>query len=436
MRSVFVHALVVGTLGVLVSMAPEASAQESSLPAARDQVAQAPASADARLALGRALRRAGHDAEALTELRRGLGLGAKPAAAQALTWEIARTHVDRRDFSAALSTCHDLAKVPGATAAAHVCAAEAHLLWRRATEATAELDKLAKEKPSAEVAYAAKVAEGRVRELEVRDADAEAAYRAAVTMAPERTEAHVALGQLLRRVGKDGAVQQLRRAVEIDPSDPVAQLELGRALPPGSPEAIGAIERSLAERPEDADALRVAAEAYVVAHRLADAKKAADAALRLAPNDVASQVISGRVALGEGKADEAIKAGTAAFERMKNFAPAKLLVADANAKKGEIDLAIEAYQAAIGLDHSDPAPLVRATAACLAAGRATSAKAFAERATRDFPESFAAWDALGDALAAYGEPAAAKKAWETAKSKPSASDADVASVDRKIARSR
>ncbi len=433
MRSVVLFALSAGTLGVLLTTAPAASAQESSLPVARAEVAKTPASAEARLALGRALRRSGREAEAITELRRGLGLGAKPATAASLTWEIARTHIDQREFAKATSACRDLAKVPGAVAASHVCAAEAHLLWRRATEALAELEKAEKEKAGAEVAYAAKVALGQARELEVKEREAEEAYRAAIALAPERTEAHVALGVLLRRTGKEGALASLRRAVELDPGDPVAQLELGRTLPAGSAEAIAAFERSLSERPENAEALRAAAESYVAARRLPDAKKAAEAALRLAPNDVASQVISGRVALGEGKPDEAIRAGTAAFERMKNFAPAKLLVADANAKKGEIDLAIEAYQAAIGLDRNDPTALVRATEACLAAGRTTSAKAFAERATRDFPAYGAGWEALGDALAADGEPAAARKAYETAKAK---AGTDVAAIDRKIARLR
>ncbi len=433
MRCISVLSLVTGTLAVLLTSHP-ATAQESAVPAAREQVAKAPGRPEARLALGRALRRAGREADALTELRRGLALGGKPALAQALTWEIARTHIDRRDFASAAKTCRDLGKLPAATAASRVCAAEAHLLWRRATEAIAELDKVGRTTPLApEVAYAAKVALGRARELEGKELEAEQAYRAAIALEPAQADAHVALGVLLRRTGKDGAVDALKRAVETDPADPEAQLELARALPAGSPEAIAAYERSLASRPENADALRAVAEAYVLAKRTPDAKRAAEAALKLAPNDVASQVLSGRIALGEGKPDEAIRAGELASERMKNFAPAKLLVADANAKKGEIDLAIEAYQAAIGLDKSDPTPLVRATEACLAAGRTTSAKAFAERATRDFPTSGAAWEALGDALSADEESAAAERAYATAKTKGSV---DVASIDRKIARLR
>ena len=94
--------------------------------------------------------------------------------------------------------------------------------------------------------------------------------------------------------------------------------------------------------------------------------------------------MAGRLALAEGRADDAIKEGEIAAKLMPNVQAARLLVADAWAKKGEIDLAVEAYQAAFGLDHSDPTPLVNASAACLAAGRVTSAKAFGVRATKDF----------------------------------------------------
>src|SRR5262249_18278860 len=115
---------------------------------------------------------------------------------------------------------------------------------------------------------------------------------------------------------------------------------------------------------------------------------------------------------------------------LANSAPAKLLIADAQAKKGEIDLALEAYQAAYGLDHSDPAPLVRASEACRAAGRNTSARAFGLKATQDFPTWGPGWVAWGDALAADGEPKNARTAYETAlKSK---GPVDAAAVQAKL----
>lgn len=420
-------------LGVAFSMAAtNARAQESGLDAARDKAKATPMSAEASLAYGQALRRAGREADALTELRRGFSVsGGKSELAGRLEWEIARTHIARREFEAALGACHSMAK-SAAEAASHVCAAEAHLLWRRGTEAEAELAELAKVKTplSGEVQYFAKVAAGRAQELASRDADAETSYREAIRLSDARPDAHVLLGIMLRRTGKDG-VPSLRRAVELDGHDPVALLELGRSLPPGSTESLSVLERSVAERPTGTDALRTLADGYVAANRLADAKKTVDAVLKLAPNDVNTHVVAGRLALAEGRADDAIKEGETASKLMPNVQPARLLVADAWAKKGEIDLAVEAYQAAFGLDHSDPTPLVNASAACLAAGRVTSAKAFGVRATKDFDGSGAAWTALGDALAADRDVPGAKAAYETAKK---ARGGDAAAIDRKLSR--
>jgi tetratricopeptide (TPR) repeat protein len=252
-------------------------------------------------------------------------------------------------------------------------------------------------------------------------------------LAPNRAEGHLLLGATLQRAGKDGA-SEIRRAVELDSRDPVAQLELGRALaadPSQCAEAIAAFERAAAEKPSFVEALRLLTDAYLAANRLSDAKRVASSVLKVAPNDVFAHVVFGRVALADGKADEALKEGETALKLMPNEGKAKLLVADAYAKKGEIDLALEAYQKASGLDPLDPAPLVNATNACLAAGRVTSAKAFGQRAVLDFPGHASAWIAQGDALLADGDPKAARTAYESAKR---ARGADLAVIDSKLSR--
>jgi tetratricopeptide (TPR) repeat protein len=437
MHSTAVRTSLALVLGVAFSMASaSAGAQESAVEPARDKTKAAPMSAEASLAYGFALRRAGREAEALTELRRGYGISAgKGEIGGRIQWELARTYIARRQFEPAMATCRSMSKSPAAEAASHVCAAEAHLLWRRGSEAESEVADLAKLKapavaPSPEVQYFAKLATGRAKELSSNDADAEAAYRDAIKLADTRADAHVLLGVMLRRTGRDG-VPSLKKAVDLDSHDPVALLELGRALPAGSAESVTALERASAERPTSTDALRALADSYVAANRLADAKRTVGSVLKLAPNDVNTHVVSGRLALAEGHPDEAIKEGETAAKLMPNDQAARLLVADGWAKKGEIDLAVEAYQAAFGLDHSDPTPLVNASAACLAAGRITSAKAFGVRATRDFASNAAAWIALGNALAADKDTAGAKAAYDSAKK---ATGVDAAAVDRKLAK--
>src|SRR5205085_11467299 len=110
------------------------------------------------------------------------------------------------------------------------CAAEAHLLWRRGTEAMTELAELTKLKDAPlDARYFGKVAEGRARELESKESEAEAAYRKAIEIADSKAEAHALLGAMLHRMGKDG-LPELCRAVAIDDKDPITQHELGRAL--------------------------------------------------------------------------------------------------------------------------------------------------------------------------------------------------------------
>jgi len=101
-----------------------------------------------------------------------------------------------------------------------------------------------------------------------------------------------------------------------------------------------------------------------------------------------------------------------------NDAAAMLLVADSNAKKGELDMALEAYQTAWGFDHSDPTPLVHASEACHAASRDTSARAFGAKAVGEFPNWAPGWAALGDALVGQGETKAARDAYRSAVGAP------------------
>jgi len=144
------------------------------------------------------------------------------------------------------------------------------------------------------------------------------------------------------------------------------------------------------------------------------ARAAAEAALKSDPQDAGSHLVMGRVAFSEKKLDDAVAEAQAALKIVPNSAPAKLIIADVYASKGEIDLAVENYQAAYGFDHTDPASLVRASEACHTAGRETSAKAFGEKASKEFPEWAPGWVALGDALVGNKEIAAAKAAYETA----------------------
>ena len=410
----------------LALVAAPAGAQESAIASARAAAHASPNDPSASLALGRSLRRAGRYAESLAELRRGASTfeGRKPAAAIELHYEIARTFIAERDFSQAMVACRVASAQTGGAAEGHACAAEADLLWRRATDAITEL-------AGAGHTFDAKVAEGRALALQLKDAQAEAAFRDAMSIDPSSADPHLYLGTFWASTGKtDQAIPELRRAVDLDPSNPDALYELGRALPAGA-DALTALDKATRERPSFLDAWVKLAEVDLALGKPADASVAAQAALHINAQDASAHVVVGRVALEAGKPDDALREARAALGVLANSAPAKLLMADAYAKRGDIDLALEQYQAAYGLDRQNPDILVHAALACVKAGRLTSARAYATTATQEHATWAPAFAALGDALAADGDSAGARSAYTKALSAHGPLDA--ASVRAKIA---
>jgi tetratricopeptide (TPR) repeat protein len=407
------HSARIAAAAVLVALAHlalPAEAQESQLESRKGAARASAMDAAAGLAYGRALRRAGHLAEASTELRRALPFARGPVAID-LHYEIARVSLDGRDHARAMAECRAIGTLPGGASASHACAADAHLLWRRASEALLETSQAL---AGGAQSYEAKLAEGIAHELELEDDPAEASFRTAIGWQPDRWEGHVWLGRLLvRRLKRDEGLAELRKALALDPDGPEESFELARTMPANT-ESDALLHKAIHERPTYAAALRRLAEVDVEIGRLPQAVAAAQTALRADPSDVGSYLVMGRVALAEGDLEEAIREGKAALGIVANSAPAKLIIADAYARRREVDLAVEAYQAAYGFDHTDPASLVRASEACHAAGRETSAKAFGERATKEFPEWAPAWVAYGDALVGNKEPAPARAAYETA----------------------
>jgi tetratricopeptide (TPR) repeat protein len=413
-----------------------AAAQESRLDELRTASRAKPGDPLAVLAYGRALRRAGHPTEALVELRRGVAVaGAARDAIAQLHWEAARTYGDKHDLPRAMASCHELERKRGAgpettpTPESHACTAMAYLSWQRATEALSEAAACLATDPGN---YEAKLAEGRAHELELKPLDAETSLRAAIGMRPDGEDAHVALGRVLWKEGKrDAGVAELRRALQLDPYDPDALFELGSALSPGS-ESAGLFDRATRERPAFAEAWLALGGERLAAGDLAGAKAAADTAVKSDPGSVGALVLQGKIALAFDHPDEALRAGQAALKIVANSAAAVLLVADADARKGEIDAALEAYQTAWGLDHANPVPLVHASQACHAANRDTSARAFGAKAAQEFPNYAPGWAALGDALAGQKETALARDAYRKALGVPDGV-IDRAAVSQKLA---
>lgn len=417
------------TLIAALLVAETAAAQEGKLDALREAAKASPDDASAALSLGRALRRAGRYAEAATELGRGAALasGRSGDVAMALRYERARTLLDRRKLPEAMAACRAMAHVPGGAALSHACVAEAHMTRKRASEALPEAELALKTSPEL---YEAKVVKGRALAQTGAIDDAKAELREAIAKDDARPEAHLALAAVLEEAaGRDAALAEYEKAHAVAPDDPDAAFALGRALAPGA-EAAGALAAAVAARPGFAEAWARLAEVRL-ATKQGDAEAAARKAIELDAKQVESHAVLARVYLAERKWDDAIGEAHAALGIVVNHAGAKLAEADALAGKGDIDLAIEQYQNAFGLARTDATPLVHAAVACLAAGRDTTAKGFADRATQLFPKWGPGWEALGDVLLAAKDAAGARHAYETALAGDGPVDRDA--VKRKLA---
>ena len=405
--------VVVALAAALSSVAPFAWAQAHRESAAREATVRNPSDANASLALGRVLRRAGAYDAALAELRRGSMLPAARAVpiSTRMRREIALAYLDQGKFQPAMTACRQLLGLQGAEALAHVCIAETHMLHKRATEA---LPEIAKAQALSPALYEAKVVEGYARWQEGSTSQAEAAFRSAGAADSSRPEAWLGLGRfLLANTRKTEALDAFEKAVSADSEGPDALYALASGLP-ATERSATLLRQAVTGRPSFGAAHARLAEVLFGLSRLQDAEQEARASLQCPGVESDWHVILGEIQLRRGQAADALQAAQAALKLVANNARAKLLLADAHAARHDIDLAIEAWQASFNLAHTNPTPLVHGALGCLANQRETTAKAFADRATQGFPQHAPAWDAAGDVAAKAGDKTAARAAWTKA----------------------
>src|SRR5262249_54315965 len=155
--------------------------------------------------------RAGHEGDALIELRRGMQLQRTGDVAIAIHYEIARVHMQNKDFGMAMVSCRVAGSIPNGATQGHACAAEAHLVWQRSSEALQETAIALKGTKS----YEAKVAEGRAYDVALKAKEAEASFKDAIAWKGDAADAHYWLGKMLvHEAGrKDDGIAELRTAL-------------------------------------------------------------------------------------------------------------------------------------------------------------------------------------------------------------------------------
>jgi tetratricopeptide (TPR) repeat protein len=374
----------------------------------------------------RALRRAGLQTEAITTIQRAFGKARGDDALGDLHLELARSYIDQRQQKKALRECDQLHKL--SPYKEQICQAEAQLLTRRGSAAL----------PAAEQAlainagdYDALVAKGRALTQLGKPSDAETVLSDARKRAPNRPEAYRYMGELFIAQGKTvDAAATLRDGRKVAPDDPDVLDLLGGVLPPNA-EARDGLQHALTIRPAFPSADARLGQVLLALGDLDGAEQHLQSALKAVPRQADWQAALGEVQIAKKQPDLALKSAEAALKVVGNHGPAKFVEAKALAQKGDIDMAIEAFQAAYGFARTDPAVLVEAARACIRANRPTTAKAFADRATEDFPKAAASWETEGDVAVAMKDVPFAKQAYGKALAGEGPVDKD--GVRRKLA---
>ena len=364
---------------------------------------------DQAIAVAKDLRRAGLVGDALTTLQRAFAKARGDMPVASLRIELARTYLDKREPKKAVRECAQIHKL--SPFLEHLCNAEAQLYTRRGSVALPEAEEALALQPDS---YEAVVAKGRAQSQLGKPGDADASFRKAMTMAPSRPEARRYLAELLLASNETAAaIATLREAKNVAPDDPETLVLLGETLPENA-EARDVLERAITIRPSFARAKARLGRVLTVLGDYERAQKALSEAVAAEPRQADWHAMLGEAYVANKKPDQALKSAQTTLGIVGNHGPAKLVEARALAQKGEIDLAITAFEAAYGFLRQDPRALVAAARACVDGGRLTTAKAFADRATEDFPKVAESWEVLGDVSVAAKDKAGAKKAYDRA----------------------
>jgi tetratricopeptide (TPR) repeat protein len=374
----------------------------------------------------RALRRAGLVTDAVATVQRAFGKARGNDNIALLRLELARGFIDQRQQKRAFGQCAELHKL--SPYMEQICMAEANLLTRRGSAALPAAEQALSLQPGD---YDSLIAKGRALTQLGRPPEADAVFHDAMKKAPARPEAFRYQGELLIAQGKpQDAVAVLRDGSKVAPDEPELLALLGTVLPPNK-EARDALTRALAVRPSYPMAEARLGQVLLALGDLESAERYLSSALKAEPRQADWHAALGEVQIAKKQPDLALKSANEALKVVANHGPAKFVEAKALAAKGDIDLAIEAFQNAYGFSRTDPTVLVEAARACIRGGRLTTAKAFADRGTEDFPKASAAWETEGDVAVAMKDTAFAKQAYNKALAGEGPSDKE--GIRRKLA---
>lgn len=264
-----------------------------------------PTLAEAHFGLGLALRRLGHDEQAMAAYRHAIEL--RP--------DYADAHFNLGIALRALGQLDAAADAYRQSIAARPEFADAHnnlgnvLLSLRQAEAAVEaLRRAAALRPDHAEAH---FNLGRALRALGRQEEALTSYRQSIALRPERFEAHVNLGNLLKELGRvDEADAAYRHALELKPDSPEAHLNWGKSLyaQGRSDEAVAAFRKAILLKPAFADAYNSLGATLRRLGRLDEAEAAFADAIRHQPDFADAHHNLGLVLKDFGRLDQAAAA--------------------------------------------------------------------------------------------------------------------------------
>ncbi len=250
-----------------------------------------------------------------------------------------------------------------------------------------------------------------------RLAEAAAAYREVIALAPDNAAAHYNLGRaILQRGHVEEALAELGEAVRLNPDDAVFNFALSEALRRAGrlEEARKSARRAIALQPLSADMHAGLGTVLVDLSRYGEAEKAFDEALRYHAKNTAALAGLARLHMRRRNFAEARRLLADAIRSHPADARLLVLLGDCFADEGRLTSAAEAYRRARTLDHANAEAAEKYDRAIFRIGGIAEARAALERAVAQSPNSAFAHRVLGDFLSGHGFIEAAAATYRTA----------------------
>ncbi len=230
-------------------------------------------------------------------------------------------------------------------------------------------------------------------------------WKKALEMDPDDAKAHINLGTALAETGQaDAALVHFQRAIDLNPVYASAYSAMASLLVrTGKPgDAVPYYEKSVQLKPDDAKLLDSLGAALAYAGRPGEAIVEYRKALQIDPTYASSYAHLGVALAKSGQADEAIPLLDKALELNPKDEAAESNLGGALAEKGRLDDAIAHCQKALALDANDAQAHTNLAIALSNAGKPEEALTHFEKAVLLVPDNASFQSNLGAALAQRG----------------------------------